>query len=60
MANDFEGVLASLKRNKEQPSVEQEAIEAHECPIHMVQMKQNLKGQLSCPFGHIYEGESDY
>ncbi len=60
MALDFEGVLEMLKRNKEQPTIEEEALAQHECPIHMVALKENENGQLSCPFGHIYEGESDW
>lgn len=57
---DFKGLVEQRKRNKEQPSIEKEALEAHECPIHMVAMKENSKGELSCPFGHIYSGEQDY
>lgn len=57
---DFQGMLAMHKRNKEQPSVEQEALEARECPIHMVTLKENEKGELSCPFGHVYSGEHDW
>ena len=57
---EFKGVLETLKRNKEQPSIEEEALANKECPIHLVPLKENAKGELSCPFGHVYSGESDF
>ena len=60
MAENFEGLLETIKRNKAQPSIEQEALESHECPIHMVALKENANGELSCPFGHIYSSEHDF
>lgn len=57
---DFKGVLETLKQNREQPSIEEEELESHECPIHMVALKVNSKGELSCPFGHIYSNENDF
>ena len=56
----FDGLLESIKRNREQPTIEEEALENNECPIHMVQLKENERGELSCPFGHIYESRSDF
>ena len=57
---DFKGVLETLKRNREEPSTIEVALASKECPIHMVALKENSKGQLSCPFGHVYSSESDF
>ncbi len=60
MAQDFDGVLETIKRNRAQPSIEQEELEGRECPIHMVPLEENSRGELSCPFGHVYSGESNW
>jgi len=45
----FEGILASLKRNREQPTIEEEALENNECPYCMLPLKVNERGEKSCP-----------
>ena len=57
---NFEGLLETIKRNRAQLSIEEDALASNECPIHMVALKVNARGELSCPFGHIYSSENDY
>jgi len=53
---DFEGVLETLKRNKEQPTIEEEELANNQCPIHAWPLKVRADGRKSCPIGgEIYE-----
>jgi len=39
----FEGLVEMLKRNKEQPSIEQESLEQNQCPFCIWPLKTNEK-----------------
>ena len=52
----FETLKNILKENREQKSVEEEALENNECPIDGFALKTNSKGERSCEFcGRIYK-----
>ena len=52
---NFEGVLETLKRNKEQPTIEEEALANNECPEDAWPLKVRSDGTKSCPIcGRIY------
>ncbi len=55
MANDFKGLLETIKRNREQPTIEEEALESNECPYDAWQLKVREDGSKSCPVcGRIF------
>jgi len=57
MALDFKGLLESRKRNREQPTIEEDSLESNECPVCMWRMKVREDGTKSCPVcGRIYRG----
>lgn len=54
---DFEGILETLKRNREQPSSEEEDVDDNRCPHDDWPLKVNSKGQKACPVcGRVWEG----
>ena len=56
MTYGFEGVLQVLKRNKEQPTIEEEALAAGECPDDAWPLKEREDGSRSCPVcGKVYK-----
>lgn len=46
---DFKGVLETLKRNREQPTIEDEEVAQNQCPFDAWPLKVNDKGQKRCP-----------
>ena len=54
----FEGLLESIKRNREQPTIEEEELENNQCPYDMWPLDENDDGAKSCPVcGRIYNGK---
>ena len=53
----FETLKNILKENREQKTVEEDALENNECPYDGFALKTNSKGERSCEFcGRIYKG----
>ena len=46
---DFNGILETLKRNREQPTIEEEALANNECPFDSWTLKVNERGERTCP-----------
>ena len=56
MATNFEGLVQVLKRNREQPTIEEESLAAGECPECMWPLKEREDGTKACPVcGVIYK-----
>jgi len=54
----FDGLLESIKRNREQPSIEEEELENNQCPYDAWPLGVNDDGAKSCPVcGRIYSGK---
>lgn len=52
---NFETLRSILEQNKEQKTVEEDALEKGECPYDGFALKTNSKGKRSCEFcGRIY------
>ena len=49
MGMGFSGVLATLKQNRAQPSIEEEELANNMCPICIWPLKINEDGEKSCP-----------
>ena len=55
MADGFEELKAILKGNREQKTVEEEALENNECPWDGFALQENSKGERACEFcGRTY------
>ncbi len=53
---DFNGLLETLKRNREQPTIEEEALQNNECPYDAWNLKVNERGERTCPVcGRIWD-----
>ena len=61
MALDFKAVSETLKRNREQPTVEEEELERDQCPVHQWPLQVREDGTKSCPIGgETYRGNNTY
>ena len=57
MPSDIEQLKNWMDWNREQKSVEEEALENNECPYDGFSLRTNSKGERSCEFcGRIYKG----